>query len=120
MLTVVTYTEQSLVYYQLILGGISFLYNYNRVFSFLNIFLCNLLFSHRLWHHMHGADIKDLNIYMKNAISKKTEILSHLSGAWSVEGTAQTRALEPTEDWWNEHQTEITVTDPAFVSAFFN
>ncbi|CAK8696661.1 unnamed protein product [Clavelina lepadiformis] len=69
----------------------------------------------RLWHHMHGADIKDLNIYMKNAISKKTEILSHLSGAWSVEGTAQTRALEPTEDWWNEHQTEITVTDPAFI-----
>nr|CAB3263600.1 MAM and LDL-receptor class A domain-containing protein 1-like [Phallusia mammillata] len=64
-----------------------------------------------LWHHMHGADVKDFNIYTKGVTSMKLTTIAHLSGAWSVVTTSQQRVFGRDGDWWNEQQTEFETTE---------
>jgi len=64
---------------------------------------------------MHGAEVRDLNVYVKEEITKRIKTLIHFSGPWSTEGTLRLRSGGAYSDYWNEQVTEFMTTTPVRV-----
>lgn len=64
---------------------------------------------------MHGGDIRDLNIYTREVTSRRTNLVQHLTGAWSTEKIQQFRSFGGNEAWWNEMNVEINPSIPVQV-----
>ena len=73
----------------------------------------------RFWHHMHGYDISDLNVYTKEVATRRTKTVSHLTGPWSTEGTLHLRSFGGSEAWWNTNEIEISSSVPIQVRIKF-
>ena len=67
---------------------------------------------------MHGSEVCDLNVYVKEEITRQVKTLIHFSGSWSTEGTLRLRSTGADGDYWNEQITEFTTTTPVRVRKF--
>nr|XP_026693747.1 MAM and LDL-receptor class A domain-containing protein 1-like isoform X2 [Ciona intestinalis] len=65
------------------------------------------------WLHMHGLNVKDLNVYLKGRLTHRVRMLTRLSGPWSIEGRDEPRVFGEDGDWWNEERVEFNIVEPA-------